>query len=209
MEIEFTQPVDTALANQISNYNIRTYAYNPTSNYGGSKMTGTLTTLTPSSIQISPDRKRVYLALPGLVARTTSGATAGFGTHRIVELNIKKTFRSAGNAAPRDTIAYYTLNAISPSAPFSDTGTVSLSGTAPRGGPSVTWRVAGDRLLVDAPFRGAYSLRLVDLRGKVLASSHGTTSSATPSFPAVLLRGITMLEARGDGFVSRHMIARP
>jgi hypothetical protein len=209
MEFEFTQPVDTAIAKLASSYSIRTYAYNPTTGYGGNKGSS-LTTLTPTSIQISTDRKRVYLELPGLVARTTVGATAGFGTHRIVELNVRKSYRSAAGAAPRDTIAFYTLNAISPSLPFSDTGTVSIEPAlaAKRLSGALTWSMVGDRLVVKAPFNGAYTMRLVDASGQVLArvSGHG---AGTQSFPTALLRGVTLLEARGDGATFHKVMVRP
>jgi hypothetical protein len=172
MEIEFTTPVDTALALQISSYNIRSYIYTPTSSYGGNK-SGT-TTLTPSSIQISPDRKRVYLALSGLTARTPSvGGTPG--PHRIVELNIRKSYRSATNEAPRDTVAFYTLNAISPSMPFSDTGVVSVDRETARRALSgqLNWSVRGDVMTLAVPFTGKYTIRMTDLRGAVLASASG------------------------------------
>lgn len=220
MEIEFTQPVDTALAKNAASYNIRSYAYNPTQAYGGSKVSGSLTTLTPSAIQISPDRKRVYLALPGLVARDTVGATRGFGLHRIVELNIKKSYRSAMSAAPRDTVAFYTLNAISPSAPFSDTGAVAISPTLDASSPGVgmlTWTISGNRLTITTPLRGAYTARLVDLRGKVLAAHTVTEqrdggAGEAVSFPASLVHGVAYLEVRGNGGnaqVLRAVIARP
>jgi len=213
MEIEFTTPVDTVLAKDTTRYNIRTYAYNPTSGYGGGKMTGSTVTIKPTEIRFSTDRKRVYLALPGLVARTTTGATAGFGTHRIVELNIKKTFTSATGAAPRDTVAFYTLNAISPSAPFSDTGTVSIgaieaAADAERLGAGLTWSFSGDRLTVRVPFRGGYSLRLIDARGTVLASSTGR-GVGPAHFDAPHIRGVAVLEARGDGVTLRKVLALP
>lgn len=210
MEIEFTKPVDEELAKQISNYNIRTYAYNPTSAYGGGKMSGTLATLTPSSIQISPNGRCVYLALPGLVARTTTGATAGFGTHRIVELNIRKSYRSATGDAPRDTVAFYTLNAISPSAPFSDS-VATVIGRAPLNAShqELAWVRRGDRLAVRVPFQGAYTLRLFDARGHVQATFAGR-DAGVHEFPASLARGgMTILEARGDGVVLRRTLALP
>ena len=210
MEIEFTLPVDTALAKQASSYNILTYAYNPTAAYGGRKMEGTLATLTPSSIRISSDRRRVYLALPGLVARTTAGATPGFGTHRIVELNITGSYRSETGATPRDTAAFYTLNAISSSAPFSDSSMVSVqSGVAVARAATLAWKVAGDRIMVTTPFHGAYTARLLDVRGVVLATTGGRGAEAV-SLAADAVRGcVAILEARGDGRVLRKAIALP
>jgi hypothetical protein len=211
MEIEFTMPVDTAIAQQASSYIVRTYAYNPSSAYGGSKMSGTLTTLTPSAIQISPDRKRVYLALTGLVARTTTGATAGFGTHRIVEVNIRKSYRSSTNTAPRDTIAFYTLNAISTSTPFSDTVAVGVDAriAAKRLGGQLTWKLAGNFLEVRSPFRGAYTMRVADLRGKVLASVTGR-GEGVQRFPVATIRNqVTVLEASGDGVSLRKTLLMP
>lgn len=215
MEFEFTQPVDTALAMLASSYNIRTYAYNPTSAYGGGKMSGTLATLTPTEIRISPDRRRVYLALPGLVARTTTGATAGFGTHRIVELNVKKSYRSATNEPPRDTIAFYTLNAISPSTPFSDTGAVALDRNVQRRALAkrMTWSVTGNQLQVSVPFAGISTLRLTDLRGVELANVFGNGAGRGPiayRFALPLLRGkLVVIEAKGDGLTLRKIVLIP
>lgn len=209
MEIEFTMPVDSAQAVQASSYNIRTYAYNPTAAYGGNKMAGTLATLTPSSIRISSDRRRVYLALSGLVARTTAGATAGFGTHRIVELNIVKGYRSATGAAPRDTVAFYTLNALSASAPFSDSSMVSVRpGEAPRRVPALEWTMTSGRLVVKPPVHGAYTARLLDVSGAVLASASG--HGASVSFATDAVRGgLAILEARGEGFALRRTLVLP
>lgn len=209
MEIEFTKPVDSAQAMQAASYNIRTYAYNPTAAYGGSKMAGTLATLTPSSIRLSSERRRVYLALPGLVARTTAGATTGFGTHRIVELNIRKAYRSASGEAPRDTVAFYTLNALSTSAPFSDSSMVSVrAGAAPRRAPTLEWTMTGGRLVVEPPSHGAYTVRLLDMRGAVRASTSGHGESV--SFATDAMRGgLAVLEARGAGFVLRRTLVLP
>jgi hypothetical protein len=202
MEIEFTMPVDTGLARQPSSYNIRTYAYTPTGTYGGGKTSGTLATLTPSSIQVSPEGRRVYLALPGLVARTGS-------QHRIVEINIRSTYRSSTNNAPRDTIAYYTLNAISPSAPFSNPVSVDPQLASRRLGGGLTWTVSGGGLNVRAPFDGAYTMRLTDLRGRELATASGR-GTGIQSFPLAALRGgVTVLEAAGDGITLRKTVVLP
>lgn len=202
MEIEFSMPVDTVLARQASSYNIRTYAYTPTSAYGGGKTSGTTATLTPSSIQISPERHRVYLALPGLVARTGS-------LHRIVEVNIRRSYRSASNAAPRDTIAYYTLNAISPSAPFSNPVSIDPALAGKRLGDKLTWTVSGGSLHVRAPFDGAYTMRLADMSGRSMAAVSGR-GAGVQSFPVAALRGgVTVLEATGDGVTLRRTITLP
>ena len=198
MEIEFTMPVDTVQARQASSYIVRTYYYTPTAAYGGNKASGSLVTLAPTAIQISPDRRSVYLALPGLVARTGN-------QHRIVEINLRKSYRSAAGAAPRDTIAFYTLNAISPTGPFGTVVSVDPALAAKRLARELAWRVTGEELMVRAPFRGPYTLRLLDAGGRTLAAAAGSGTEFR-SFPRALLRGPVVLEAAGDGARVRRMI---
>jgi hypothetical protein len=210
MEVEFTLPVDTTAAKTASNWTVQTYAYQPTANYGGSKGSGAAALATLSingPIQVAPDRKRVYLPLSGLVART-AGTTSGFGTHRIVEITLGAGILSEAAASPRTAKAYYTLNAISPSQPFE---VVSLDpGIARRAlDGKLAWTMAGKDLEVRVPFQGAYALRLIDPQGRVIASAKGTGEGprrlALPgSRPRVLV-----LEASGDGAVLRRTLSLP
>lgn len=100
-ELEFTQAVPVGIAENIANYAIQQWYYTPTISYGGGKQ-GT-ETLTVSQAQISTDRKKIFLRIPGLQAG------------RVVYLRIKN-FVNDTNIAPWATEAWYTLNNISPNA---------------------------------------------------------------------------------------------
>lgn len=210
MEVEFTLPVDTAAARVASNWTVQTYAYQPTSAYGGTKGTGAAALATLSingPIQIAPDGKRVYLPVSGLVART-AGTTSGFGTHRIVEITLGSGIRSATSEAPRTSKAYYTLNAISGSQPFDVTALDPGIGRRALD-QGLAWTVAGEFLEVRSPFRGAYALRLVDPRGRVLASASGTGGGVS-RIPLAGLRGrVLLLAASGDGATLRRTVMLP
>jgi hypothetical protein len=206
MEIEFTLPVDTTAAKLASNWTVSTYYYQPTSNYGGTQ-TGNAT-LTISSIQISPDRKSVYLGLSGLVPRVASTTTTP-GTNRIVEITLNANIRSATSASPRTNKAYYTLNAISNTGPFGGPVSIDARLDAKRLGDALTWTVSGGALNVRAPFQGAYTLRLTDLRGSLLASASGRGEGEQRFAVAAIRGGVATLEAIGDGVTLRKTILVP
>jgi glucose/arabinose dehydrogenase len=204
MEIEFTTPVDTAAAKLASNYTVQTYYYQPTSAYGGTKAAGSLATLAIGAIQVSPDRKRVYLPLTGLVARA--------GTQqRIVEITLGAGLKSAANANSWNTKAYYTLNAISNTQPFDTTQAVPVNPGADRMRleAGLKWSVRGGRMDVHSAFQGAYTLRLVDLRGNVLATAAGR-GPGVGTLPVQGLRGrFAVLRASGDGVVLNRTLMLP
>jgi hypothetical protein len=217
MEIEFTTPVDTLSAKAAANYTVQTYYYQPTSSYGGTKASGSLTTLAIGDIRISPDRKRVYLPLTGLTART--------GTQqRIVEITLNAGLKSAANAASWNAKAYYTLNAISNTQPFDTTpGVVSdpvfppLADATPIRPetaaslpvPGLHWKIQGSTLRVEASFRGAHEMRLMDLSGRILAAASGRGGEAH-RFSLDGLRGkLVLLQARGDGVTVSRTVMLP
>jgi cytochrome c len=96
-EIEFTEPLkDTTFdPNGIS---LSHWWYLPTGSYGGPKMD--LGPLTPTRIEVSPDRKRVYLEIPGL----RSG--------RVVHFLLDPSLESESGRPLWSGEAWYTLNSI-------------------------------------------------------------------------------------------------
>jgi hypothetical protein len=71
------------------------------------------------------------------------------------------------------------------------------------------WNIAGDRLTLQAPFRGPYQVRVRDLRGTLIASASGFSSR-----PQVLdLKGASgrfaVIEAMGDGVNLRRTVTLP
>jgi hypothetical protein len=203
MEVEFTKPLDTLTARNPDNYTISTYYYTPGSGYGGTQTS--VATLVPGTITLSPDRKSAFIHLPGLTARTGS-------QHRIVEFTFKTGLRSATQEALPAGMnkAYYSLNAISNTGAFGgDPAPVDPALTRARVKENLKWSVLSDRMEIDSPFRGAYTLRLLDARGALLARASGN-GAETALLRVPGLRGrLAVLVAEGDGVTLRKTVLLP
>jgi cytochrome c len=102
-EIEFTLPVDTAVAKMAASYTVQSYHMTPAAGYGvGSKQSST--TLTPSQIQISSDGYKVYLTLSGILPSTPT-------QQRVVYFRLNNYKAAAGDAP------WATTSQVSSSAP--------------------------------------------------------------------------------------------
>ena len=97
-EIEFTKPVDPALALDPSSYALRQWHYVPTADYGGPKIGDQ--ELSVRSISVSTDRKKVFLEIPNI-------ATNPLGN--VVYFHLRGLKSDIG-AAPWATEAWYTLH---------------------------------------------------------------------------------------------------
>ncbi len=99
VEIEFTQPLKEGTGTKAADYNVRQWWYKPTPAYGGPKLDDKA--LNIRSVQVSDDRKKVFLQLDGMKPR-----------HLVyIRLN-RQTVRSADGKAPWVTEAWYTMNNI-------------------------------------------------------------------------------------------------
>ncbi len=95
-EIEFTQPVKGHI--NLNELTIQQWWYEPTPAYGGPKKD--LTDMKVSKIEISKDRKRVYLEIPGLKKRN------------VVYFRLPDHLQSEGGNGLWSSEAWYTLNEI-------------------------------------------------------------------------------------------------
>lgn len=93
--IEFTQPVPYSVASLKGNYSLQQFRQTPESTYGGPKYN--LETLTAQRLDISQDRRKVFLSIPGLK------------TDRVLALRLRNFINDA-NVAPWATEAWYTIN---------------------------------------------------------------------------------------------------
>ncbi|MES2440001.1 MAG: family 16 glycoside hydrolase [Verrucomicrobiota bacterium] len=93
--VEFTQPVPYSVASKPANYALQQYRYIPTSTYGGPK--SDVETLTATRVDVSPDRRKVFVKIPGLKE------------DRVIALRLKD-FMNDASVAPWATEAWYTLN---------------------------------------------------------------------------------------------------
>lgn len=99
VEIEFTEPLKEGVGIKASDYSINQWWYKPTANYGGPKMDEEQ--LKINNIQVSSDRKKVFLQLAGMKPK-----------HVVyIRLN-RKTIVNSDDRNLWSTEAWYTLNNI-------------------------------------------------------------------------------------------------
>lgn len=98
VEIEMTEPIAEGYGNRPEDYEIQTWYYLPTVNYGGPKMNQR--TVAISSLNISEDRKKVFLELKDLKP------------NHVIYIRLKGAFISASNKSLWGTEAWYTMNQV-------------------------------------------------------------------------------------------------
>ena len=98
-EIELTEPAAPGSGEDLADFSVEQWRYQPTAEYGGPKVD--LETLTVRALSWSDDRRRVRIDVEGL--------TAG----RVVHVRLARSaFRSEAGADLWSTEAWYTLNAL-------------------------------------------------------------------------------------------------
>jgi cytochrome c len=97
-ELEFTEPVGGKSGNDVAAYEIQQWQYVPTMEYGGPKVD--LEGLKVESVNFSPDRKKVFLEIPGLK------------TGYVQSISIPGAFQGASKQSLWANIGWYTLNNI-------------------------------------------------------------------------------------------------
>jgi len=95
-EIEFTEPLAAGQGESASDYGLRQWYYLPTENYGGPKMDDRA--LSASEVEVSADRKKVRLTIPGLKAG------------HVVYFRLSPDLQSEAGRSLWSTEAWYTLN---------------------------------------------------------------------------------------------------
>jgi cytochrome c len=103
MEIEMTEPLDDNAGNSVADYEVKQWYYQPTENYGGPKLDEQ--TLKIKSLNISDDRKKIFLELDGMKP------------NHLVYVRLKGMFVSKENHNLWSTEAWYTLNQIPQNSP--------------------------------------------------------------------------------------------
>lgn len=98
VEIEFTEPLGERYGNAASDYEIRQWYYKPTKDYGGPKLG--LETLPVKSVNISDDRRKVFLELNGLKS------------NHMIYVHLVGPFLSNTENQLWSTEAWYTMNNI-------------------------------------------------------------------------------------------------
>jgi hypothetical protein len=181
MELEFTKPVSEGAA-AAARYAVSQWKYTPTSSYGGPKQETQSRTI--SKVELSPDKKKVYLEIAGLktgqvVFINTNGITAEGGE----ALWYKKT--------------WYTLNQISDSKPFDAPVDVKVDMPQYLKTDLKVERLAG-LLKAEWPGEKSFRLELADLKGAVVARTAAERGRATLAV-RTLPSGVYVLRAYGAG----------
>ena len=97
-EITFTEPIDSNVQLEASDFLIQQWYYKPTAAYGGPKLG--LEELKPSRFSVSEDRTRVSITLPGIKE------------NHMVYFRVVRPFGSASGQSLWTTESWYTLNKI-------------------------------------------------------------------------------------------------
>ncbi len=103
VEIEFTEPLREGDGWDAADYEVRQWRYVPTKDYGGPKVDETA--LSVSSAHVSPDHKRVFLALGGMKAG------------EVIYIHLRNKYVSAPGDGLWSTEAWYTMNQIPQNTP--------------------------------------------------------------------------------------------
>ncbi len=196
LEIEFNKPIG-ATASVAANYSVQSMIVTSTINYANDP-TGVRTDAV-GAIQVCSDNRRVFLP----VANFTAG--------RIYYLRVPgfATFQAADNSVlwTRETV--YANNAMGSGAACSAVPVVDPKLAHAALLNRLQWSVEGNNLIVRSPFRGSHEIKLLDLRGSVLATSSGFGPSLH-SFSLSGVRGrFAVVEAVGDGTRLRRAVNLP
>ncbi|MEM9836335.1 MAG: family 16 glycoside hydrolase [Bacteroidota bacterium] len=98
VEIEFTEALHTDFSGQENDITVKQWYYEPTADYGGPKLGET--DLTPTSVHVSEDRKKIFLELPGM------------RENHVIYLRLPNTWTSQDERPIWSTEAWYTMNQI-------------------------------------------------------------------------------------------------
>ncbi len=98
MEIEFTEPIAERVNLSPEDFEVQQWKYVPTEKYGGPKVD--LETLRVSEVNVSDDRKKVFLRFSGMKAGS------------VVYIYLSELFENEAGNRPWTTEAWYTLNQI-------------------------------------------------------------------------------------------------
>jgi hypothetical protein len=195
MEIEFTRPVG-GMADNTDSYDIRSWYYVPTENYGGPKMDDKR--LDIASIQIHEDRKRVFLEIPGLEEG------------RVVRIRLDKNYTSETGQECWSPQAAYTLNKFGTSQPFTDDIAVKVR----KGSEVVSNHEPGIRIITNSschisfevPGNDPYSYELSDISGKVWESGKEDMGDVTNISKAEISGGVYILQVQNGKNLIRHTL---
>jgi len=181
MEIEFTKPVGPE-GEVKTNYSVKSATMNPQSGYGAGNMENQKD-ISIKTITVSSDRKKVFLEMD-LVAKTVL---------------VVKTVGVKSQAAEsvRCPAAWYTLNAISITDPFSTTTTTSTHTVAPAF--NLRFKATEAGVEFSSPFSGVHEVSVKTLSGRVLSHEKHEGTHTYELSSQKWGHGVFLLEYRAAG----------
>lgn len=207
MEVEFTEPVTAATAadfrvRQWGNLQATTTAY-------GSGYNLNAANLTVTGVQLDAAKTKAVLTITGLQQRpavTTAGSEEDRRWGYVVQIRVKNVAAVSGrpmwsdtSALKRELVGWYTLNKFGPGEDVA-TG-IRARGDVADARSGLMLKIRAEGVLLRSPVEGAYVVRTMDMRGKVLASHSVAAGRSEFLVPAASLAGgVTVIEARAaDG----------
>ncbi len=141
-------------------------------------------TCTNKLIRVSPDRKRVFLEIPGLKVRQ-------------VDCIQTQNLLSQDNKTLWYPKTWYTLNAISPSEPFEvPTDITPVNTTTPQGLLRLQWKAG--KMEIELPQGPKFKVDMVDFKGKRVIH-FGAVRNKVEFSTVTMPGGIYFLRAVGGG----------
>jgi glucose/arabinose dehydrogenase len=192
LEIEYTHEVNAA-GQAAGAYNVRSWHYEPTSDYGGPAI-GTKT-LAVGTVQVSPDKKKVFLPISGLAAGT------------LVDIKLSGV-ASATGIANWTAETWYTLNKISTSAPFQPTTRLAAPAPASQA-DGLTLRASPGRLELASVVGGIAGAQVRDTRGLLVAEAFGAGGRTLEVATTGWAPGVYQVSVRSGAKTLRRTVAVP
>jgi hypothetical protein len=206
MEVEFTEPVVSVTT---GNFAVRHWGSLQggsanSSGYGNGYQEGVTGVLTVTAVTLNSDQTRATLTITGLRERPVSTVPGDSNDRRwgnVVQILVTGVTAVSNRSMWQDTlvshrglVGWYTLNKFGPG---DDVGnaTAIARGDAKGARTGLLFRTMANGLVVRSPVEGAWTLRTLDTRGKVLAVhavAAGRYEFAVPA--SSLAGGVTLLE---------------
>lgn len=191
IEIEFTHEINAAAKDKDS-YTVQSWHYTSTSAYGGNAQG--LVAHPVSSIQVSTDNKKVFLAISGLQV------------NKLVNINLAAGVASASGLANWTRETWYTLNIQSASKPFEDP--VALAGpkaSRPVWESGVRILAQTGRLEVASALADMDGVEVRDSRGSLVADVPGQGRRSASIGTDGWARGVYSIAVRAEGGTTRQL----
>ncbi|HEX2612656.1 MAG TPA: hypothetical protein VHO02_03570 [Fibrobacteria bacterium] len=205
LEIEFTEKVTPSTVIP-SNFTVTQadYAIATNNNYGAGE--GTHVSRTVTAATLDGTGTRVTLTVTGLLQRSNNSTGTGRSWGYVTQVrSLAAVTAVSGRAAWSDTasarrglVGWYTLNTFGPGDDVGNT-TAIARGDAKGSRTGLLLKVRADGISVRAPVEGAWTMRTLDTRGRVLseqAVAAGRSEYLVPT--SALVEGVTLLEARAE-----------